>query len=76
MEWSGKIVICDRCGREFRRSFISEKEMDGGFTVLKNFEPMSEDWKYIGDIGWLCPACKKKYEELMEEFMDLRREEL
>lgn len=75
MEWSGRITTCDRCGRECRRSFLNEKEMDGGFTVLKNFEPMPEDWHYNGDIGWLCPDCKKKHEELIKEFMNVESEE-
>lgn len=76
MEWKGKIIICDRCGQECRRAFLKQTEMDGGFTVNDCFEPMPEEWKYIYDVGWLCPACKKKYEKLMDEFMDLRREEL
>lgn len=75
MEWSGRITICDRCLAECRRSFIKEKEMDGGFTVLKNFEPMPEDWHYNADIGWLCPDCWNEYEELIKEFMDAGNKE-
>lgn len=69
MEWSGRITTCDRCGKEFRRAFISEKEMDGGFTAIKNFEPLPKDWHYISEIGWLCPNCMKMYQELIREFM-------
>ena len=33
-EWKGMITTCDRCGKETRRKWINEKEMDGGLEGI------------------------------------------
>lgn len=68
-EWSGKIIICDRCGREYRMAFLKEKQMDGGFTVINNFEPLPNDWEYYREAGWLCPKCADSYKKLLADFL-------
>ena len=68
-EWKGMIVACDRCGKEYRRKFLGEKELDGGFTHIGKFEKMAETWEYRHDIGWLCPECNSEYKSLLMRFM-------
>lgn len=70
-EWKGMIVTCDRCGKETRREWLSEKEMDGGFTRIQNFEPIAEGWEYEPVIeGHLCPFCHDAFEQILDEFMN------
>lgn len=68
-EWKGKIVTCDKCGRECRRKLIDTTEADGGFTHVERFEEMPETWKYRYEIGYLCPECNGEYELLLQNFM-------
>lgn len=68
-EWKGKIVTCDRCGRECRRELIDTVEADGGFTRIDRFVKMPETWKYRYEIGYLCPDCNAEYESLIKAFM-------
>lgn len=68
-EWKGMIVTCDRCGKECRRKFLGESELDGGFTHINGVEEMPEAWRYRYEIGWLCPECNSKYEHLQTHFM-------
>lgn len=71
-EWKGKIVTCDRCGKECRCRYKGGKELDGGFTYVEMFEEMPEAWKYRHEIGWLCPDCNTTYETLVKNFMEKR----
>ena len=68
-EWIGMIVTCDRCGKECRRKLLGERELDGGFTHVQNFEEMPGTWKYRYEIGYLCPECNGEYESLLRNFM-------
>jgi len=69
-EWTGKIVTCDRCGRECRRKLLERTESDGGFTFNNRFVEMPETWKCHHGIGWLCPDCNAKYESIITDFME------
>lgn len=68
-EWMGKIVTCDRCGREVRRELIDTTELDGGFTRTNRYVDMPDTWKYHHEIGWLCPDCDAEYESLIRAFI-------
>ena len=68
-EWMGKIVTCDKCGREYRRQLIDTTETDGGFTGINNYAEMPETWKYRYGVGYLCPDCNAEYESLIRSFM-------
>lgn len=68
-EWKGKIIACDRCGKECRCKFLKDDELDGGFTHVERFEKVPEDWYYSYEIGWLCPNCFGEFKYLREQFM-------
>lgn len=68
-EWMGKIVTCDRCGRECRRQLIDTTEADGGFTRISRYVEMPDTWKYRYEVGYLCPDCNAKYESLIRAFI-------
>ena len=69
-EWTGKIIACDRCGKECRLKLLGERELDGGFAHVQNFEKMPETWKYRYEIGYLCPKCNAEYQSLTAIFMN------
>ena len=50
----GKRYICDRCKSEVFVRYIGTKEIDGGWTQIRNFEK-PENWTWEHDIGDLCP---------------------
>lgn len=56
MEVQGKLVICDRCGKT-----VLIKPVDGIYALL-------DDWKYIDELGDLCPECLKEYREIIGAF--------
>lgn len=64
----GLLVTCERCGATEFREYIGKGETDGGYTTWDKFEPASEGWAYILEVGTLCPACNKEYQRFVEEF--------
>lgn len=68
-EWKGRIVACDRCGKECRCKLLREDELDGGFTRIDRFEEMPETWKYHHETGWLCPDCANEFQRRLDAFM-------
>lgn len=69
-EWTGKIVSCDKCGREIRRELIDQTETDGGFTRIDRYVELPKTWKYRYEIGYLCPDCNAEYESVIKKFME------
>ncbi len=69
-EWIGKIIACDRCGKECRLKLLGEIELDGGFAHAHNFEKIPETWKYRYEIGYLCPKCNAEYQSFTAIFMN------
>lgn len=67
MKINGRLLICDRCGKEQFFKHINDGEMDGGFTRWNNFES-SDGWSHEYEIGDLCPECTEEFEILKEEF--------
>ena len=67
MKINGRLVKCDRCGKETFCKTIGDKEIDGGFTRWSKFEE-PEGWSHEHDIGDLCPSCTQEYQTLKDEF--------
>lgn len=68
-EFIGKIIICDRCGKEARLKKLEEKAMDGGFTRYDIFEPSPDGWEKVHDGYLLCPVCSNAYKSMIKGFM-------
>lgn len=47
-EVNGKLVTCDRCGKQIFLKTIGDEERDGGFTRWNKFEPFPDGWEKIG----------------------------
>lgn len=67
MNQIGKEYTCDRCGAKVFVRYIGEKDLDGGWTKVYNFEKPT-DWGYDTKIGDMCPECTKKFNEMIENF--------
>ena len=66
---NGKILRCDRCGKEIFLKATGEGEADGGFTRWNKFEEAPEGWEYYTEVhGDLCPNCSAKLEKILEDF--------
>ena len=74
-EFIGKIIICDRCGKEARLKKLEEKARDGGFTRYDIFEPSPEGWETVADGYLLCDRCNKNYKSMIEGFMKGKKNE-
>lgn len=75
IEECGKLITCDRCGKNVFLKRIREGETYGGYTRWIKFEEAPDGWKYYCDIGRLCPECNEEYVDIVEEFMNWRRNE-
>jgi hypothetical protein len=76
----GKLVKCDRCGKETFLQYKGTDKLDGGFTRVDNFEALPNFWAEnikcfpAGDghtlkTGCLCDECYQMLYETMQEFM-------
>ena len=74
-EQCGKLITCDRCGKNVFLKCIGEGETDGGYTKWNKFEENPNGWKYYYNTGLLCPECNEEYVDIVEEFMNWRRNE-
>ena len=74
-EQCGKLVVCDRCGKNVFLKCIGEEETDGGYTKLNEFEEAPNGWRYCYNTGLLCPECNEEYVDIVEKFMNWRRNE-
>lgn len=74
----GKIVTCDRCGREIFLNYTGTSHLDGGFTKIEHFEKMPDGWRvresYGKDYIMLCPDCNNEIELLHKKFMGVDNE--
>lgn len=65
----GKKVICDRCGKHIFLEYICAKSLDGGFTRVKDFEPIPDDWLHSFDLNMrLCNECTNEFKAMLERF--------
>lgn len=65
------VTKCERCGETAFRKYLSTKELDGGFTEIEEFEKLPDGWKSYYEAGMLCPECRRKFDELIKNFMEL-----
>lgn len=67
MKANGRLIKCDRCGKETFCKANGEGELDGGYTRWNKFEDAS-GWSHELGIGDLCPDCTQKFKELKDNF--------
>ena len=69
----GKILTCDRCGREVFLRFTKTERLDGGFTNIDHFEKAPEGWKlresYEKNYFMLCPDCNGELDQIHKNYM-------
>lgn len=76
----GKLHKCDRCGCEVFLKRLKDKEMDGGFTTVEQFDELPAGWTNgvvktaaaIYDCLDLCPDCSKYYDEVISDFITMK----
>lgn len=64
---NGRMLTCDRCGARIFLKCTGEGEADGGYSRWNNFEPAPK-WRWISDIGDVCPECVKDYADMLERY--------
>lgn len=62
----GKMITCDRCGREV---FLA------GRLFSDAYEPLPEGWCLLDGLGHFCPECYKKLTQCMKDFYGVIRDE-
>ena len=67
MKMNGRLIICDRCGKEQFFKHIGDGETDGGFTRWNKFEE-AKGWSNEYKIGDLCPECTEEFQRMKERF--------
>lgn len=67
-EVKGKLVSCDRCGKEHFLKLIGTKDLDGGYSRYDEFEDLPEDWLFLSQIGSLCPHCAGLFRAFIHKF--------
>lgn len=65
----GKIITCDRCGKQVFLNYIRTEAFGGGYSKIDYFEKRPEGWELGWRVGMLCPECFAEYEKLVETFM-------
>lgn len=76
MKMEGTLHICDRCGCERFLKRLKDKDLDGGFTKVPQYEELEDGWTdSVPDIAGkfqtveLCPNCSFSYNAMMQKFM-------
>lgn len=78
MERVGKILTCDKCGKEVFLDYVGEGEADGGFTRWLKFSQKPDGWQNVSTpieikgYPLLCDECYKKFVSHLKEFFDDR----
>lgn len=65
----GKLLGCDRCGKQVFLKYIRTEAFDGGYSKIDYFEKKPDGWETGWRVGILCPECRTEYENLVEKFM-------
>lgn len=68
MECEGKQLTCDRCGTTVFLKRLDDKCVDGGCTIVEQFEKPDKGWLYREGKD-LCPACAIKFTALVKHFL-------
>ena len=67
----GILTTCECCETSVFRKLTGRGETDGGYTVWDKFEPLPNDWLYVGGgMGYLCPRCTSEFKNLMFNFIE------
>lgn len=76
MKELGKLITCDRCGKQIFLKKTGEGSGDGGWSRWGTFEELPEGWKcgvHTESLSQgfvdLCPECHKEYEKIVSQFM-------
>ena len=62
MKTNGRLVVCDRCGKETFCKLKSDVVVVDNYTRFNKFEDV-KGWSYVFFVGDLCPRCTKKYQK-------------
>ena len=65
---NGRLLTCDRCGKQIFLRCTGEGEADGGYTRWNVFENPPEGWDWVKDVGSVCPECWKDFQRMMEQY--------
>ena len=66
----GKMLKCNRCGKERFLKYIKQDDLDGGYTKYDVYEDYPKEWLYETETGDLCDECAFKFRSWVTEFMD------
>ena len=76
-EVNGKLVTCDRCGKQIFLKTTGDEERDGGYTRWNKFEPFPDGWAQIGvptdflckkhRYFRVCPDCFALWEDILAD---------
>lgn len=78
MDTKGRMLRCDRCGKEIFTKYLGEETRDGGFSRWDKFY-RPEGWcsAYINGPVDFCPVCTeaynamgKRHKQETEEFLE------
>lgn len=64
---TGRLLTCDRCGKQIFLNCTGEGEADGGYTHWNTFEK-ADGWMWVREVGDMCPRCWRDYNEILEAF--------
>lgn len=67
-EIKGLLRTCDRCGTQIFLKCVGEGEADGGFTRWNKFEDAPTEWKFVNDVGTVCPKCWEDYVWMLDKY--------
>ena len=69
-EVKGKMITCERCGRQIFLKFIEKRTTDGGFgDTYEVYEEKPDSWMWNSQIGNLCPHCSGLFRVFIHKLM-------
>ena len=69
----GKLITCERCGKQLFLERTGIKDMDGGYSSYETYQDKPEGWESVskpGGKGYMevCPGCWEEYLRLLGKF--------
>lgn len=75
-EQQGKLLTCDRCGKQIFLKHLKREDLNGGFDHREVYEETPEGWysrnvgkDFVSKYALLCPECNRLCGELLTGFM-------
>lgn len=64
-----KLIRCatHECENTVCLKYLGKKALDGGYTMVDNFEELPKDWMYVQGIGYLCHKCAKNLKNYIRD---------